>query len=152
MRYLLKQRALALVLLVVPLLASCSVVVDPALTELAVQDFHDSYNASSFTTIYRNSSPEFQEFVSEDKFTRLLDKLHTKLGAHHSSDLVSWSSKSSFGGATTVTLLYKAQYQHDGQAQESFTFRVRDGLARLYNFNVSSPVLNQKVRSRETEV
>lgn len=147
-----KQRILALMLVLLPLLSSCSAVFDPALTELAVKDFHNSYNASSFTTIYRNSSPEFQEFVSEDKFTRLLGKLQTKLGEHHSSDLVSWSSKSSFGGATMVTLVYKAEYQHDGQAQESFTFRVRDGLARLYNFNVSSPVLSQKNRSRETEI
>lgn len=148
----LKRRALALVFLLLPLLASCSAVFDPALTDLAVQDFHDRYNRSSFTTIYRNSSPEFQEFVSEDKFTRLLHKLHSKLGEHHRSALISWSSKSSFGGATMVTLVYKAAYQHDGQAQESFTFRVRDGLAQLYNFNVSSPVLNQKTRSRETEV
>ena len=148
----LKQRVLALMLLLLPLLSSCSAVFDPALTELAVQNFHDSYNTSSFTTIYRNSSPEFQEFVSEDKFTRLLRKLNNKLGAHHSSELISWSSKSSFGGATMVTLVYKAEYLRDKQAKESFTFRVRDGLAQLYNFNVSSQILQNTKRLKETAI
>lgn len=132
-----------LVLLLVSIVSACSWSVDTDLAELAVDQFHESFNKGSFATIYTNASPDFQDFVTEDKFIRLLTRLRTGIGLHKSSNLISWSAKSSIGGDTTITLIYNAQYEYDDKAKESFTFQVNDGLARLYNFNVSSEVFSK---------
>jgi len=133
--------------MLVSMVSGCSWSVDTELTELAVEQFHQSYNKGSYGTIYSNASSEFQNFVTGDKFTRLLTKLHTGIGQHKSSRLINWSAKSSTRDGTIITLIYSAVYDYDDKAKESFTFKVNDGLARLYNFNVSSEVLN-----RQTEI
>ncbi len=132
-----------LIIWLVSILSACSLPVDTTLTELAVEQFHESYNKGSFKTIYANASPDFQDFVPEDKFTRLLKKLRSRLGQHKSSKLISWSSKSSNRGTTIITLIYEAHYEFDDKAKESFTFKVNDGLARLRNFNVASEVMQK---------
>lgn len=127
----------------IPMISACSWSVDTDLAELAVDQFHESYNKGSFETIYRNASPEFQNFVAQDKFIRLLKKLHRTLGQHKGSDRINWSAKSSVRDGTTITLIYKAQYEYDHKAKESFTFVINDGMARLKNFNVSSEMMNR---------
>ncbi|PCI48982.1 MAG: hypothetical protein COB49_05245 [Alphaproteobacteria bacterium] len=121
----------------------CSPPVDTELAELAARQFHESYNRGNFTTIYANASPVFQDFVSENKFIRLLRKLHTRLGKHKNSTLINWSAKSSTRGGVLITLVYDAVYDSDDRTQASFTFRINNGLARLYNFNVSSQLLRK---------
>ncbi len=132
-----------LLIWLVSIVSSCSWSVDTDLAELAVGQFHESFNRGSFQTIYTNASPEFQNYVTKDKFIRLLTKLRSGIGQHKSSNLINWSAKSSLGGGTAITLVYNAQYEYDDKAKESFTFQVNDGLAKLYNFNVSSEVLSK---------
>jgi len=134
------------------MLSSCSWTVDTELTELAVDQFHQSYNEGSFTTIFKNASPAFQDFVTEDKFSRLLEKLHKGLGQHQRSTRISWSAESTMATGTTITLVYEAIYEKDDTARETFTFRVKDGLAKLYNFNVSSKVLAGKKAHKTIDI
>jgi len=130
-------------------LSSCSLPVDTGLAELAVTDFHESYNRASFKAIHDNASPDFKAFIPQDKFVLLLGKLHARLGQHQSSNLINWTAKSSIKDGATITLTYDAVYDNDDRAKESFTFKVNDGMARLYNFNVASEVLN---RSKDTDI
>ncbi len=132
--------------------SSCSLSVDTDLAELAVDEIHADYNRGAYGTIYDNASPEFQDFISKDNFSRLLKKLHSGLGQHKKSNRISWSAKTSVRVGTTITLIYQAAYENDDTARESFTFRVKDGLARLYNFNVSSDVLNRKKPPKVTKI
>lgn len=143
-----------LVWLIFPALigSGCSWSVDTELTELAVAQFHQSYNKGSYRSIFINASPEFQDFITEDKFTRLLQKLHNGLGQHQSSSRISWKANSSISTGTTITLVYEAVYDKDDQARETFTYKVKDGFAKLYNFNVSSKVLAGKKAPKVTEV
>ena len=136
-------RRTLLIILLAPMFSGCSLSVNTDLAELAVDQFHESYNNGSFETIYVNASPDFQDFVAEDKFTRLLKKLRSGLGQHKSSSLINWSAKSSIRDGATITLIYSAVYEYDDKAKESFTFKVNDGLASLSNFNVSSEVLSR---------
>jgi len=117
-----------------------------------VDQFHLSYNKGSYRTIFTNASPEFQGFITEDKFTRLLQKLHTGLGQHQSSRRISWKANSSISTGTTITLVYEAVYDKDDAARETFTYKVKDGFAKLYNFNVSSKVLAGEKAPTITEV
>ncbi|VAV92452.1 hypothetical protein MNBD_ALPHA01-599 [hydrothermal vent metagenome] len=132
--------------------SSCSLSVDTDLAELAVDEIHADYNRGAYGTIYDNASPEFQDFISKDNFSRLLKKLHSGLGQHKKSNRISWSAKTSVQVGTTITLVYQAAYENDDTARESFTFRIKDGLARLYNFNVSSDVLNKKKPPKVTKI
>jgi len=134
------------------ILSGCSLSVDTELAELAAADFHDSYNAGAYRVIYDKASPAFQDFISAGKFSHLLETLNIRLGQYKNSKLINWSSKISIRDGATVTLIYAAVYDKDEAAKVSFTFKVRDGLAQLYNFNVSSESMNPKKRPKTTEI
>lgn len=141
-----------MMILMLLLSSGCSWSVDTELAELAVEDFHKSYNKASFKTIYINASPEFRDYVKQSKFERLLKKLHHGLGQHENSTLISWSAKSTIRDGTIITLIYQAAYEYDDKAKESFSFKVNDGLAQLYNFNVSSGMMHKKKPPRATDI
>ncbi|MBL4895206.1 MAG: hypothetical protein JKY59_10155 [Emcibacter sp.] len=134
------------------LLTGCSWSVDTDLAELSVAEFHERYNRGSYDTIYANASPDFQSFVKTDKFIHLLEKLHGGLGQYKSSSLINWSAKSTLQQGIIITLIYNTVYENDATAKETFSFKVNDGLAQLYNFNVSSAVLAKKKPSRMTDI
>jgi len=139
-------------LLLLPvMLSSCSLPVDTDLAELAVADFHDRYNRAAFKAIHKAANPDFKKFISQDKFSLLLGRLHSGLGQHKSSSLANWTAENSIREGATITLTYDAIYEKDDTVRESFTFKVKDGIARLYNFNVSSEVLSKNRNSKATK-
>lgn len=130
---------------------SCSSPEDTAIAELAVEDFHVSYNAGNYKTIYINATDAFQNYVPQARFIRLLTRLKDDLGAHVTSHKVSWSVKKDLVSGTTNRLTYRAKYEKDSQARETFEFVIQDGVARLNNFNVASPHLAQRPSGKSAE-
>ncbi|WP_165776946.1 DUF4019 domain-containing protein [Paremcibacter congregatus] len=132
------------------LLLSCSASEGTDIAELAVEEFHASYNAGAYATIYSNTTDAFQQYVSKEKFIRLMQRLKNNLGPHVSSTRISWSVKTDLILGTSNYLGYQTAYEKDKQAKETFEFKIQDGIARLNNFNVASPLLASRTQAKRT--
>jgi len=106
-------------------------------------EFHKLFNAGKFGQIYDNTTPEFKNFASEFRFTKVLNRLTQRLGSHQKSTLSDWSSSSAPRGGTQITLHYHAVYEKDANVQEIFTFIIRHNNTQLANFNVASEKLKE---------
>jgi|GEM_PF-2597062 len=122
------------------LLAACAVQEGTEQAEFETARFHTLYNKGDFDEIYRRSHDDFKGFVSAGQLRELLSKLRRTLGDHQSSELITWSVRTSFTGkGTKITLVFSAEYDFSRQVKETFTFHKRGADIRLYNFNVSAP-------------
>lgn len=142
-------KKIAAILILPVMLFGCSMAVDTEVAELAVHEFQESYNKGSYDVIHENAHPEFKNFISQKKFNLLLKKLNSHIGRYIKSNLISWKAKSSIREGATITLNYDVTYENDNKARVTFIYKVNDGLAQLYNFNVASESLN---RSKDTDI
>ncbi len=142
-------KKIAAILILPVMLFGCSMAVDTEVAELAVSEFQENYNKGSYDVIHENAHTEFRNFISQQKFNLLLKKLNSHMGMHMNSSLISWKAKTSIREGITITLNYDAAYENDNKARVTFIYKVNDGMARLYNFNVASKALN---RSKDTDI
>lgn len=110
--------------------------------EAAVAQFHNQYNAGQFHEIYAQTDEEFRKSASEADFVSLLESLRRKLGTVKQSEQVGWHVNATTTG-TIVTVGYDVEFG-EGKGREQFAFRVSGDKARLYNYNVNSPLLITK--------
>jgi hypothetical protein len=121
---------------------SCSLSRGKGVAESAVAQFHNQYNAGQFREIYAQTDEGFRESASEADFLSLLEALRRKLGAVVKAEQAGWRVNATPLG-TVVTLSYSVEFS-EGRGAEQFVFRVSGDKARLYNYNVNSPLLITK--------
>jgi hypothetical protein len=124
-------------LLVALLLSGCGDTINgKALAEPEVTRFHERLNAEEFTAIYAAASNDFKNAITEEKAVALFSAIDRKLGKWIASKQVNWNV-STFNLTTTVVLVYQSTYA-DGEATETFTFRILEGAPELVGYNISS--------------
>ena len=124
-------------------LAGCSVSNDVPTAEKAISSFHSELNAGDFRKIYNNTDTDFKAATKEADFLKLLGLVHSKLGYFKTGKSLRWSDDVMTNGHR-VALSYKASYQN-GDADETFVYRLNNGNTALIGYRVNSNVffLNQ---------
>lgn len=120
-------------------LAACSAGANTKAAEEGVVSFHKTMDAGQHATIYDASSTDMKSAISRDDFIKLLNGLHSKLGAFKSGKTINWNVNVGTGG-TYVTLNRETQFER-GPGTEEFIFRIEDGRAVLAGYHVNSMLL-----------
>ncbi|HZS48255.1 MAG TPA: hypothetical protein VFC63_24510 [Blastocatellia bacterium] len=119
--------------------SSCSFKEAKDVSERAVSDFHDKFNAGQYHEIYAQSDSRFRTETNEPDLVTFFEAIHRKLGAFKSS-----SASGFFVNATTfgtqVTLTYETDFS-EGKATERFDYAVSSGKALLIGYHINSPLL-----------
>ncbi len=109
------------------------------LATMAVQDFHAKYNNGQYQEIYKHSDDSFKRTAPEAEVIGLFSMLREKLGkAGNTSPIKQGINVSSMG--TMVTMVYDTEFAK-GKGQERFVFIIKDGVAKLIDYKVDSPLL-----------
>ena len=118
-------------------LAGCSDLTSaqPA-AESAVVDFHNSYNAKQYKSIFDAAHDDFKKATDFDSFSEFMEAVHSKLGNMVSSENQTWNAKS-FNFTTTMVLQQKTAFEK-GEGIETFTYRIEDKKAVLLGYNINS--------------
>ena len=120
-------------------LAACSPGTDTKAAEDAISSFHADLNAGNFDKIYDRSGSELKTATPKDKFTKILNAVHSKLGSFKSGKSDGWNDNVTTGGHF-VTISYQASYDK-GSAAENFVYRVDGNQAVLAGYHVNSDAL-----------
>jgi hypothetical protein len=128
--------SLILALAALLLLAACSSGQDLTLAEAEVARFRGQMAAQQFAEIYAQASDGLKMSTTEERLTRLLSAVDSRLGAVKSADRTTWGVN--FGTAgTTVTLKYNTQFER-GTGEETFVYRIVGGKAVLAGYHINS--------------
>ena len=133
---------LAFVAALLVLVASCSVTKGKEIGESAVARFHNQFNAGQYHDIYAQADEGFRKGTSEADTLAMFDAVHRKLGTVKNTNQTNWRVNTTTAG-TVVTLTYKTEFT-EGNATEQFTFHVSGDNARLFHYNINSPLLITK--------
>src|SRR2546423_356283 len=120
-------------------LASCSPAADTKSAEQGVTAFHRTMDAEEYGPIYDSSDAEMKKATSRDRFMKLLNVFHAKLGPFKSGKTVGWNDNATTSGHY-VTLNREAAFAR-GPATEQFIFRVDGNRALLVGYQVNSDLL-----------
>ncbi|NYT39170.1 DUF4019 domain-containing protein [Sphingomonas sp. R-74633] len=120
-------------------LSACSIGKDVPVAEAAVAHFHRQLDAGKFAESWQQGASELRGATAQDKWLKLLDVVHTKLGKFRSAKTVGWNDNFN-NGAHFIVLNQEAQYEH-GAAQEQFVYRIVAGKAQLAGYHVNSDAL-----------
>ncbi len=123
-------------------ITSCSVTKGKEIGERAVAQFHDQFNAGQYHDIYSQTDEGFRKGTSEPDTLALFDAVHRKLGTVKHTTQTEWHVNATTAG-TVVTLAYNTEFT-EGHANEQFVFYVKGDNARLFHYNVNSPLLITK--------
>jgi hypothetical protein len=119
------------------LLAACSDTINgKGIAEPAVAQFHEKLNLGDFESIYEDASAEFKAAVPREKILQLFGAITRKLGPLQEPKLINWNVNTR--NLKTVVVLVQDSKFEEGQATETFTFRVDDEKAELIGYNISS--------------
>ena len=133
------MQRLASALLVLVVLAACSVSADTTQAEQAIQRFHELLDAGQSTAIYESAAEDLKKVSTQEDFVALLDAVHRKLGVSKSSSQKGWNVNYGTSGKF-ITLNYETVYA-EGQASERFVYRVAEGQALLAGYHINSSAL-----------
>ncbi len=137
-----KARQILLLALAATLLAAadaCSMVKGRETAGRAVSRFHDQLNSGSYLDIYRQTDEGFQKATAEADARALFEAVRRKLGTVKNANQIGWGVNATTGG-TVVRLAYDTEFT-EGRATEQFVFYVSGDNARLFQYNIVSPLL-----------
>lgn len=120
-------------------LAACSPGADTKVAEDAISSFHADLNTGNFDKIYDRAGSDLKAAATKDKFTKILNAVHSKLGMYKGGKSDGWNDNVTTGGHF-VTISYQASYEK-GAAAENFVYRVEGNRALLSGYHVSSDAL-----------
>jgi len=123
-------------------LGGCGAVKGKQLAEDAIKVFHEQLDKGDFNTMYSAAHADLKAASSEKEFIALLEAVHRKLGIVKNSESAGWNVNS-FNLKTNVVLTCKTKFA-DGDATETFTYRVEGDKAVLVGYNISSMALITK--------
>jgi hypothetical protein len=121
---------------------SCSLTKGREVGERAVDRFHNQLNGGQFREIYAESDDGFRKGTSEADTVALFEAVRRKLGVVKNAKQTSWRVNATPSG-TTIALSYDVEYT-EGRATEAFIFLLKEDKARLFNYNINSPLLITK--------
>lgn len=124
------------------LLNSCSAVRGKEAADKAVTQFHEQLDRGEFKAIYDAAHADLKAASSEKEFIALLEAVHRKLGNVQSSEPNGWKVNT-FNFKVNVVLSYKTRFA-EGDAFETFTYRVEGEKAALRGYNINSQALITK--------
>jgi hypothetical protein len=137
-------RQISVLALVLMLLSTgaCSLLKGRETGERAVTRFHDQFNAEQYLDIYKQSDEGFRKATSESDMTALFSAVRRKLGTVKNTNQTRWNVNSTPAG-TMVVLAYDTEFT-EGKAQEQFVYYVSGNDAKLYRYDILSPLLVTK--------
>ena len=124
------------------LLIGCGSSKSKGTAEKAVVEFHHKLDNGDFGGIYAATHPDFKKASAEKDFVAVLAAVHRKLGNTVSADQAGWQINT-INLQTNVMLSYKTQFA-DGDAVESFNYRIDGANALLLGYNINSQALITK--------
>jgi hypothetical protein len=123
-------------------LAGCSAVKGKEAADRAVKQFHEQLDKGEFKNIYSAAHPDLKAVSTEKDFIALLEAVHRKLGMVQSSEPAGWNVNT-FNFKINVVVGYKTKFA-EGEAVETFTYRVEGEKALLLGYNINSQALITK--------
>ena len=115
------------------------IMADRRVAQAAVANFHDSYNAQHFKSIYDTSDPLYRRSISPALATQLLQGIREVLGPATESRTIGVNVAVD-NGRSVVTLVQRTSFVH-GIADETFSFRVGNGAAAMISYRIDSEAL-----------
>ncbi|WP_028580876.1 hypothetical protein [Desulfogranum japonicum] len=110
--------------------------------EQALAEFYRNYNSPNFELIYDQAHEDFKKSTPRKEFLDFMMVVRQKLGEETESKNVGWKVNT-HNLKTYVSLTQETTFQ-EGQAKESFLFRIQDEKAYLLNYNINSKDLIMK--------
>src|SRR5262245_43345119 len=98
-------------------LSACSAGASTKAAEAGVTSFHTDMDAGKYGAIYDASSSDMKTAITRDDFIKLLDGLHTKLGAFKSGKTTGWNVNVGTEG-NMVTLNREAVFERGPGTEE----------------------------------
>lgn len=121
---------------------ACSLSKDKELVERSVEQFHKQFNDGLYHEIYIQSDEGFRRTSSEANVIALFEAVRMKLGMVKTSSQIGWSVNVTSAGKA-ISLKYNTEFT-GGYATEQFIFLVSAEQAKLYTYNINSPLLITK--------
>jgi hypothetical protein len=119
-------------------LASCSSASkNIELAEAQITQFRVLLAAENYQQIYAEVDDGFRSTATLEVMSKVFSVVPRKLGKFLHAERSSWNVRYDLKGQF-VTLVYAAQYEK-GKATETYVYRISDGKARLYSYNVFIP-------------
>jgi len=135
-----KLNALIIVAVIFTVGIGCSSIMKgKELADPAVAKFHEQFNAGQYTEIYNGADDEFKRSVTPQEWDELMNAIHRKLGTIANSTSSAWNVNTTPLG-TMATISCNVDFT-EGKASEQFVFAISGDNAKLYNYNVNSPLL-----------
>ena len=100
---------------------------------------HERMEKGEDLLIYSEADPGFQSALPKDTALRFLSRVHRKLGNCQYAGPTTWQVNSTPAG--TFVLVRYHENCSNGAADENLTWRIVNGSASLYGFNVNSALL-----------
>jgi len=113
--------------------SSCSTTTNRDIAESAVVKFHSQLNSELYDSILLSAAPEFKAGGETGK--DYLEKVHDLLGRVTATNQVTGSVQNMESEAQ-INLVYMTDFA-EGQAAETFVFRVKDKRASLILYEVA---------------
>jgi len=129
------------VLLGVVMLWGCSAPVDIGAASGAGKKFHDEFNQQNYDKMYQEADPKFRSAVQSDAWSKLMTRVHDKLGNVTDATRTGFNVNYNVGGST-VTITYATKFQL-GEGQEEFVWLKSNDELRLLHYNVRSSALDE---------
>lgn len=90
-----------------------------------VGQFHAALDAGNWQELWSRGDPQLHKATTRDRFGKLLDAVHRKLGKVKESKQVGWNADATTGG-TFLTLTMQTTFEK-GTGTEQFVYRKREG-------------------------
>lgn len=104
--------------------------------EPEVARFHEMLKRRDFEAMYAATGEQFKLLAPKKRAIALFAAIDRKLGPLRKTEQINWHVNTK-NLVTTVALVYQSKFD-DGEATETFTFRVQNGKAELIDYNIAS--------------
>ncbi len=137
----LQKKAWAMVILLIAAaqLCSCSMSKDMTMAEQAVAQFHERLNNQQDDAIYDAADAAYKNAITRETNHGFLSRIRRKLGTIKTSSKTNFRLNIDTNG-TFVNLAYKTECAN-GEADETFVWRVEGGHVTLVGYHVNSPLM-----------
>ena len=107
------------------MLAGCGVKESFQDASVEVSEFHAALDADKWQGLWSGGDPQLRKTTTRDRFGKLLDAVHRKLGKVRESKQIGWNAEAAAGG-TFLTLTMQTTFEK-GSGTEQFVYRKGDG-------------------------